>query len=717
VQVRTEPAYRRGEPRFVGSPAGKRGAERAPVDGTSGTMRRATRSSRRRFGAGRPAGASGSGRRAALERLLETARPHRPRRLAPRELQVEALSAAVLLVLAGGVAILVSSPRALSAATLALYTALYVGAARVRLYVGAGSVLPTQLILVPMLFALPLGIVPVVVAGGLAVSALIDVALGRAHPERVVTAVGDAWHAVAPAGVLALAGSPAPEPRRWPVFVVAFAAQCALDVIASTAREWAGRAIRPGVQLRVMASVYAVDGLLAPLGLLVAISAERYAVAPLLAAPLLVLLAAFAHDRRRRIDQAVVRYDELERERARLQETIRRVGEAFASNLDPRALLELVVETAIDALQAARGLACVGGDIVARANEEIDHDDDELAGALDAAEQAALADGSLAPTPYGGAWAIARPLRAGDGSDALGLLAVARDDRVFTDREQALLGYLASQAAVAIENARLYEERSELARTLATGLRPPALPSMAGWRAAALYQPAGPSDAVGGDFYDVISVGDAWMVIIGDVIGKGPPAAALTGLARYSIRTGATVTASPAGALAHLNDDLHREGQSGIISAACVLLRELDGHATATIACAGHPPPVRVHAGQPHAVGAPSLLLGVAPDTRFAEQTVTLDDDDTFVLYTDGVLDATGRKDRFGERRLLDALRGQTTSADETLKRVVTRLELFHHGPQRDDIAIVVIRRAREAATVPDLRPGAGIPLARQAPM
>src|SRR5439155_248847 len=86
----------------------------------------------------------------------------------------------------------------------------------------------------------------------------------RDAPERLVTAIGDGWHAVAPAGVLALAGGPSPELRHWPLFVAAFGAQWALDVVASTAREWAGRAIRPGLQLRVMASVYAVDGLLAP---------------------------------------------------------------------------------------------------------------------------------------------------------------------------------------------------------------------------------------------------------------------------------------------------------------------------------------------------------------------------------------------------------------------------------------------------------------------
>src|SRR4051794_22363047 len=216
----------------------------------------------------------------ALDRLLEQARPHRPRRLGARELKVEVLSAAALLVVAGCMAALVSSPRSPSPATYAAYAALYLAAARVRLFVGAGSALPTQVVFVPMLFALPLGVVGLVVVASLAASALIDVARGRLHPERVVTAVGDGWYAVAPAAVLALAGSPSPALHHWPIFVAAFAAQLALDVVASTAREWAGRAIRPGLQLRVMASVYAVDALLAPLGLVIAIAAEHHAAAP-----------------------------------------------------------------------------------------------------------------------------------------------------------------------------------------------------------------------------------------------------------------------------------------------------------------------------------------------------------------------------------------------------------------------------------------------------
>jgi diguanylate cyclase (GGDEF)-like protein len=362
----------------------------------------------------------------ASERLLEDARPHRPRRLSRRERRVETLGAEALLATAVAMAVLVPSDRPLSAGTLVLCAALYAAASRVRLYVGAGSALPTQLVFVPMLFVLPLGVVPLAVAAGLVASALLDVARGRAHPERVVTAVGDGWYAVAPAAVLALAGSPPAGARHWPILLAAFAAQSAFDVVASTAREWAGRAIRPGLQLRVMASVYAVDALLAPVGLLVAGAAEDHSLALLSVVPLLALLAIFARDRRMRIDHAIARLEELERERERLQGTIRRVGEAFASNLDRRAVLALVVDTATDALDAPLCRASTGSDTVLRGSEA------EL--------ERALAGGT--------AWVLDPPLD----------LVIARPGRPFSAQEQELVGYLATQCAVALENARLHEE-------------------------------------------------------------------------------------------------------------------------------------------------------------------------------------------------------------------------------------------------------------------
>ena len=375
------------------------------------------------------------------EHLLEQARPHRPRRMSARELRVETISAVALLAVAAAMAALIPSDRALDAGTLALFALLYAAATRVRLYVGAGSALPTQLVFVPMLFVLPPGVVPLAVAIGMAAGALLDVGRKRAHPERIVTAIGDSWYAVAPAAVLAAAGTPAADLEYWPVFLAAFAAQSASDVLAATAREWAGRAIRPGLQLRVMASVYAVDALLLPIGFLVAIAAEEHALAALVVAPMLVLLGIFARDRRQRIDRAVARLDELERERARVQGAIRRLGETFGSSLDRDALLALVVDTAMDALGAPRGRARTGDGTLSRGLQAAG----DLERALDAAEQAAT------PVAVGDAWGISRRLPGG-------MVTIARRGRAFSPAEQSLFGYLAGQGAVSLENAHLHQE-------------------------------------------------------------------------------------------------------------------------------------------------------------------------------------------------------------------------------------------------------------------
>jgi diguanylate cyclase (GGDEF)-like protein len=399
---------------------------------------------------------------AVIEQLLEQSRPHRPRRLASRELRVEAVAAAAFLATATAMAVLIPWRVPAPAAVLALFVAMYVLVSRIRVYIGAGYTVPTQLVLVPILLTLPSAVAPLLVACGLGAGALLDVARGRAHPERLITSTGDAWHAVGPALVLAVAGDPLASFGRWPVFLGAFAAQCAVDVAAATAREWAGRGILPTLQLRVMASVYEVDALLSPVGLLAAVVVmDRGALSALLIVPLAALLGVFARDRRARIEQALARAQELDRERARLQSTIRRVGEAFASTLDGAAQAQLVVATAADALQASFARISVRlrpADVPAEATAGATPDGfDDV---LEAAERAAQPDGRPVAVADRRARAMAVRLRRRDTGDtaAVGRLSVVRLDRDFSVEERELLSYLAGQVAVSIENAALHEE-------------------------------------------------------------------------------------------------------------------------------------------------------------------------------------------------------------------------------------------------------------------
>lgn len=287
------------------------------------------------------------------------------------------------------------------------------------------------------------------------------------------------------------------------------------------------------------------------------------------------------------------------------------------------------------------------------------------------------------------------PLRAG--RRLVGAMAFAATDphRAYTPADLELAEELGQRMGAAIDNARLYEERGATAKTLMASLRPPAIPDLPGWQTAAIYQPAGRTDEVGGDFYDVFATREDWMLVIGDVVGHGPPAAALTSLARYSIRAAATLTGSGKPALEHLNDQLRQDGRLALLSAACVRLSEHDGSAFATVAVAGHPRPILIRGGEPRLVGRTSLVLGAADEVEVVEDRIEMLPGDCLVLYTDGVLDAAGESDRFGEERLLRAIAGEAGSPDVRMDSLRAALDGFQHGVQRDDIAVLAVQRTR----------------------
>ncbi|MDX6719535.1 MAG: hypothetical protein QOJ63_1789 [Solirubrobacteraceae bacterium] len=172
---------------------------------------------------------------------------------------------------------------------------------RLEFETGAGFTVPTQLIVVPMLFVLPAAIVPLVVVGALALDRMPEVLAGRRHPQRLLGVVCDAWFAVGPAAVFVLAGVGAPAWNDWPIYLLALAAQFGCDLLNATARERLLHGVAPKLQLNVLREVWLVDALLAPVGLLAAFSSIHYHYAFLLVLPLAMLLALFARERRGRI--------------------------------------------------------------------------------------------------------------------------------------------------------------------------------------------------------------------------------------------------------------------------------------------------------------------------------------------------------------------------------------------------------------------------------
>ncbi|HEV8603646.1 MAG TPA: HD-GYP domain-containing protein [Gaiellaceae bacterium] len=236
------------------------------------------------------------------QRVIEEQRARRLSRLATRDRATLVVSLGLFLAVAGTLALLIPSHRSPSAVTGALLLVAYAVAFRLDFEVGSGSAVPTQLILVPMLFVLPIGTVPLAVAAGILVGSAVEYARGTLHIERVFLRLVDSWHAVGPALVLGLAGEAQPDLRRWPVYLGALGAQFALDYGSTVIRQWATLGVPPRLHLHTMGSVYVIDAGLAPVGLAVAFASTRSSAGVLLALPLVALLAVFARERRVRID-------------------------------------------------------------------------------------------------------------------------------------------------------------------------------------------------------------------------------------------------------------------------------------------------------------------------------------------------------------------------------------------------------------------------------
>src|SRR5438874_5512797 len=236
---------------------------------------------------------SGNALAPAMERLLDEASSREAEPAAPRERRAEAGAAAALI--AASVAVQLIWPgRSIEVGPAIALTVAYALATRVRFYVGAGFTAPTQLVLVPMLFVLPAGLVPLFVAAGCLLALLPDVLTRRVPADRLLLRVPDAWHAFGPALVFAAAGV---DHFAWHdtwIYVGAFAAQLGSDALGALAREWLILGVPPRVQMAVVSRVYAIDLLLTPIGLLVAYAAAAAPYRALLVLPLVLLFGIFA---------------------------------------------------------------------------------------------------------------------------------------------------------------------------------------------------------------------------------------------------------------------------------------------------------------------------------------------------------------------------------------------------------------------------------------
>lgn len=218
---------------------------------------------------------------------------------------------------------------------------------------------------------------------------------------------------------------------------------------------------------------------------------------------------------------------------------------------------------------------------------------------------------------------------------------------------------LSRRAALALDNARLYSERTAISQSLQRSLLPPELPVVPGVEVEVIYRAAGEGNEVGGDFYDLFPIRDgAYGFAIGDVCGTGLEAAAVTGLARHALRLLAREGFGGPAVLERLNAAILDEGaRSRFLT---LLYGELwpqdDGSALLKVVCAGHPSAPAAPGRHGRAAAEPQPLLGVMDDLELYEQTVTLDPGDVLLCVTDGVTERREGARMLGDDGLTDVL-------------------------------------------------------------
>lgn len=275
----------------------------------------------------------------------------------------------------------------------------------------------------------------------------------------------------------------------------------------------------------------------------------------------------------------------------------------------------------------------------------------------------------------------------------------------YREADLALVEEFANRVAASLDNARTYAVEHATAETLAKALLPGRLPDIPGLELAARYRAAG---QVGGDFYDCFPVGDGtWLLVVGDVCGRGIHAAAMTGLTRHSIRAAALHAASPAAVLSDLNQlllaadaehliatpDDDGDGEPSFCTVCLAAVTPTPTGARVVVSVAGHPLPLLVRANAEIVeIGRPGSLLGVLSAVDLSDQTCELGPGDALVMFTDGIIERRNQGAFFGEEHFgATLLSAAGTPANELAQHVEDAAVAFADNAPADDMALLAI--------------------------
>ncbi|MGI8456526.1 MAG: SpoIIE family protein phosphatase, partial [Propionibacteriaceae bacterium] len=283
--------------------------------------------------------------------------------------------------------------------------------------------------------------------------------------------------------------------------------------------------------------------------------------------------------------------------------------------------------------------------------------------------------------------ALTVPLRARGHAVGVASFAVSAPGRRYTDDDLILARQLADRAAIAIDNARLFGEQQSTALTLQRSLLPD-LPHAPGVDAAARYLPAS-GGPVGGDWYDLIQLSPSRVaIVIGDVMGRGVPAAALMGQVRTAVRAYAVQDLQPADVLANLDEIVRGLDDTSIVTCVYAVYDMLDGELC--MASAGHVPPLLLGADDVVDVPAMGPPLGAGGGEPYEQMRTPFDHRRALLMYTDGLVETRSEAVDLGIARLVRALQPLPGDADAVCETAVTVLGDVRRSD--DDVALLVVR-------------------------
>jgi PAS domain S-box-containing protein len=269
--------------------------------------------------------------------------------------------------------------------------------------------------------------------------------------------------------------------------------------------------------------------------------------------------------------------------------------------------------------------------------------------------------------------------------------------RQYTEDDVTLVEAVAARIASSLENLRLAEAQRSIATTLQASLLPAELPEITGVDVAVRYWANGEGIEVGGDFYDLFSLADdRWAVVIGDVCGTGPAAAAVTGLARHTIASAAWHSDDHTTVLENLNRAMRERRTNSFCTAVYGTLQPTAEGMECVVAIAGHPLPIVARAdGTIERLGVPGSLVGLFDEIGVTPTSTLLHPGDTLVLYTDGITDVRPPYDLNPEQ--LDDLVAQASAATTTAEELADRLHadlsaVLPITDRKDDIALLILR-------------------------